>query len=383
MNPDFLVIGAGIAGLYAAYSLKKRGRGSVCVLEAAPELGGRARMHRIGGVDVPTGAGIGIMHNKLLLALAKDLDVPVYPYRAQFSYADTLTDPEFSAAAAIKKLRAAPAPPKGATFKKFAKSVLGAKDYKRFVENMGYTDFEDADAADTLANYGLEDDAAPFDGFGINWADTVNALAKYIGRAHIMCNAKVTRLDPKGMCVTLEDGMQVCAKKAIIVATDAPALHSLFPARLYKDVQGQPFLRAYAQVAKASRPLFQERVPTTLVVPAPVQKIIPINPSKGVYMIAYSDNESAEVVRKMGESRERLARAVEQALGAAAGTVKFTRVSSHYWPNGTHYLQPGAKQVSQKPYKDAQVYVVGEAVADHRGWVEGALESVEKIIASV
>jgi monoamine oxidase len=58
-----------------------------------------------------------------------------------------------------------------------------------------------------------------------------------------------------------------------------------------------------------------------------------------------------------------------------------------YWPVGTHYYEP-----LHGPYKNRRefiyaaqnpmpnVYVVGEVVSQHQGWVEGALESVEAVI---
>jgi monoamine oxidase len=37
--------------------------------------------------------------------------------------------------------------------------------------------------------------------------------------------------------------------------------------------------------------------------------------------------------------------------------------------------------VAQQPLKD--VYVVGDWISQNQGWVEGALESVQRIIASI
>jgi protoporphyrinogen oxidase len=49
------VVGGGIAGLYAAYKLKRRGL-DVCVYEKSRRLGGRIGTVRFAGRDVPTGA---------------------------------------------------------------------------------------------------------------------------------------------------------------------------------------------------------------------------------------------------------------------------------------------------------------------------------------
>src|SRR5271166_1616209 len=48
MNPDVLVVGAGISGLVAALELKRRGF-SVVVLEGSDQVGGRIRTDAING----------------------------------------------------------------------------------------------------------------------------------------------------------------------------------------------------------------------------------------------------------------------------------------------------------------------------------------------
>src|SRR5450432_2848331 len=48
MNPDVLVVGAGVSGLVAAMELKRRGY-SVVILEASDGVGGRARTDVVDG----------------------------------------------------------------------------------------------------------------------------------------------------------------------------------------------------------------------------------------------------------------------------------------------------------------------------------------------
>jgi len=62
-------------------------------------------------------------------------------------------------------------------------------------------------------------------------------------------------------------------------------------------------------------------------------------------------------------------------------------ISSFYWPIGTHYYEPLSSEYRSRQafIKEAQtpeknLFVIGEMVALHQGWVEGALESVEHII---
>lgn len=76
---DVAVVGAGLASLAAARTLSRAGR-RVVVLEAGPEVGGRARTRRLGGV-VPADLGgewVGARHDRIQ-RLARDLGVRIEP----------------------------------------------------------------------------------------------------------------------------------------------------------------------------------------------------------------------------------------------------------------------------------------------------------------
>jgi monoamine oxidase len=76
---DFVVVGAGLAGLTTARKLVAAGR-SVVVLEARDRVGGRTLNHDLGGGDVTEAGGqyVGPTQNHVL-ALAQELGVATYP----------------------------------------------------------------------------------------------------------------------------------------------------------------------------------------------------------------------------------------------------------------------------------------------------------------
>jgi hypothetical protein len=127
------------------------------------------------------------------------------------------------------------------------------------------------------------------------------------------------------------------------------------------------------------------------IVPGPLQKIIPINSEKGVYMIAYSDNENAVILKEhlknTFQNRKLYEKLIEQSLGLPTHSLYIIEIKDFYWPIGTHYYAP-----LHGPYKsrDEFVYhvqhpekgmiVVGEAVSTYQGWSEGALESVRSVL---
>ncbi|MEO6728849.1 MAG: NAD(P)/FAD-dependent oxidoreductase [Candidatus Dojkabacteria bacterium] len=74
MKYDYIIVGSGIAGLYSAYQLKKRGH-SVLVLEKNTDPGGRMRSKKIHEDYENIGASFITTSYKHLLALAKDLNL--------------------------------------------------------------------------------------------------------------------------------------------------------------------------------------------------------------------------------------------------------------------------------------------------------------------
>jgi monoamine oxidase len=73
-NYDYIIIGAGMAGLYMGYLLKKANK-NILILEAEDKIGGRAIEGTFYNEPIKLGAGIGSMSNKILLSLLKKLKI--------------------------------------------------------------------------------------------------------------------------------------------------------------------------------------------------------------------------------------------------------------------------------------------------------------------
>ena len=128
------------------------------------------------------------------------------------------------------------------------------------------------------------------------------------------------------------------------------------------------------------------------IVPGPLQKIIPINQDKGIYMIAYNDNNNTVILKKhlenTQENRELYCKLIEKSLGIPNESLQLTAIKDYYWPIGTHYYKPLNTRIyhnidefiekAQHPEKG--ILVVGEVVSHNQGWTEGALESVKAVL---
>jgi len=411
MTYDVIIIGSGISGLYAAYNIKNRDPNlSILVLEKHKKqwIGGRASNETFYGTEVATGAGIGRKRDKLLKKLMLELGFEVNEFKSIPHYATGLESVDIKDI--ILDLREEYHHRHGdkhTSFERFAKPILGTKTYQRFLESSGYTDYEKEDAYDTLYNYGMEDNAG-LTGFGVHWHNMILALAKKIGESNIKFSQTVISIRrdrDKGedgrFSVETEGGRKYVCKK-IVVATTITSLRALFPNHpIYREIEGQPFLRVYGKFAKQSIPIMKEYVRGYTCVRGLIQKMIPMNADEGVYMIVYNDNANAVALKhkteNTEENREFYCGQIENALGIPSGRLRLIGIRSFYWPVGTHFYKPlktegisGSDQSNKYRDRDefidaAQhpedgILVVGEVVSKHQGWVEGALESVNKAL---
>lgn len=405
-NYDIIIVGGGIAGLYSAYKIQQFSKNAkILVLEKHKKkwFGGRLGNTIFHDVSVVNGAGVGRKNkDKLLIDLLDDLDVPYAEFNSTHQYASTISQPcdvkqVFNL---LKKEYNKSKDREHITFKKFAKPLLGDKNYQNFLVCAGYTDYENEDAYDTLYNYGFEDNYTDWIALKINWKRLIETLAHAIGLENIRVSSNVVNIEkvsetPCEFLVHLENGKTFSCNK-VIMATTITSVRNLVPGAknkysIYQQIHGQPFLRLYAKFSKASIPIMRTYVPTITIVPGPLHKIVPYDSNEGIYMIAYTDNDGARELKdhitNSPANRDFFCRLVEISLGMREDTLKITSMLDFYWPIGTHYYGPLSDEYSTRNefIRKAQhpmrgMLVVGEMISENQGWTEGALESVEKVV---
>ena len=399
MKYDIIIIGSGIAGLYAAYNIKKTSpKTSFLILEQNKKkyIGGRAGNDSFYGTEIVTGAGIGRKKkDKLLYKLLRELKFKTNEFKFKPFYSNMFSP--ISVKDTIDYHRTEFKKYKGPciTFKQFAKDLLGNKVYDQFLLSVGNTDFEYADIYDTLYDYGMDDDYCCFKAFRVPWQQLIMKMAKIIGKTHFRFSTNVSSLIRSNgvhkFILNSDNGKQYICNK-VIVATTITGIRKLLHHPIYKDIEGQPFLRLYGKFSKASIPIMKEYVKGYTCLPGPLQKIIPMNPDKGIYMIAYSDNKNTLKLKNNLENtkdnRNLCCELLETALGIPQNSLHITAIKDYYWSIGTHYYKPlnlsiykdrsEFIDIAQHPEKD--ILVIGEVVSKNQGWVEGALQSVRKVL---
>ena len=445
---DVIIVGSGIAGLYAAHTIQKNNpRISFLILEKNKKqwIGGRANNESFYGTQIATGAGVGRKRDRLLKKLVREFGFDVQEFTTTHHYSPTISTPvEMKDALSHlreewRKYRGPPT-----TFEKFAKPILGQTTYKQFVISSGYTDYENAGAQETLDDYGMEDNYGKSTIFGVNWHDLVLKMAAKLGLTHFRFSNTVKKIsqmedsEPHFVLEVESSSIQVYRCRRVIIATTIESLRAIFPHHpIYKQIEGQSFMRVYGKFDKQSIPILNQYIERqgVNVVPGPLQKIIPMNPNTGVYMIVYNDNRNTLALKSRTEdteaNREFYCEMIERSLGiddspkgplhlpkgplhlpkgpfnspkgpfhlpkgplhlpkgplhSPNGRLRLLSIRSFYWTVGTHYYKPLKDYPNRDEFiAEAQhpvdgILVVGEVVSKHQGWTEGALESVDLVV---
>lgn len=408
---DIIIIGSGIAGLTSAYQIKKTSpQTTFAVLEKYKKewVGGRTSNYNFYGVNVVTGAGIGRNDtNPLLIKLLKELHVPFQKKKSIMDYSPLIQHSnEYDVIKVIDLLKHEynknPSKYKKLTFKEFALQILGELHYKLFTIYTGYTDYENADIYETLYNYGMDDNKGGWTKLLIPWKKLVEKLCEQIGNKNIRYSNNVISIikintNSKEPClfeINTEEGHKYFCNR-VILATTITSIKKLIPGASlpnshYQQIHGQPFLRLYAKFDKKSSEILKKTIPNYTIVPGPLQKIIPMDAEKGVYMIAYSDNKNALILKNhlknTLENCNLYQSLVEKSLGLPNKSLKILALKDFYWPIGTHYYEPLHGYSSREEFLEKVQHpmdgmlVVGEAVSSYQGWSEGALESVKAVV---
>lgn len=400
---DIIIIGSGISGLYTAYKIKQIYPGiSFLILEKYKKkwIGGRTNNESFYGTEIATGAGIGRKDtNPLLIKLMHEMNIHYSEFIANISYSNLFTPVNIVNIMNTLKIEYKKHPElHNKTFKEFFIQILGLELYENFLLSAGYTDYEDADIFETLYNYGMDDNKGGWTGLYIPWKKLVEKLYHKIGPQHFKFSSEVSKIykiqEKPCLFEITTNGLheKIYYSNKVIVATTISGIRKLVPGAsdngsLYQQIHGQTFLMVYAKFDQKSSIIMKKYVPNYIVVPGLLQKIIPIDANKGVYMIAYSDNKSAATLKNYLNSTVKnhsfYCRLIEKSLGIPKNSLHIISIKSFYWPVGTHYYEPlhSFKNRSEFVYKaqhpEKGMLVVGEAVSRYQGWVEGALESVE------
>ena len=365
---NIVLIGGGISSLYTAYLIKKKFPGvKYTIIEKDSKCGGRINMSKIDDVYIPTGAQFTRVDKDLILKkLLKDLNIKLDTYTLDMDYTFKKHDIDEM----IKKLNRNinKFDRSKITFKQFASEVLN-QDYNRFIDMMGYSDFENADIEDTMYNYGLNDNTPGYKVANVPWNIVIERLIEEIGSDNIILNTEVNSIKKEDQSFLINSKIKC---DGIIIGVTINQLRKLLDNPIYKQIESQNFLKAFAKSNDLN-------IDKYTIVDSPLRKIVPIKDN--IFTITFTDNKDARNLKDKNKDY------FENILSKQFNEdIKLSSLKKFFWEEGTHYFKPLlSKWKSRSEFiNDAQhpkdnIWVIGEVVAEKQGWVEGALSSVEKI----
>jgi len=400
----YIIIGAGISGLYTAYNIKKKYPDADILILEKDRIGGRMGLKSFYGAKVPIGAGSGRSCDILLRKLVKNMKMKAKKVKIKNYFTFNPINIKKIINFLKLKLKNLKLRFKNFTFKKFfLKYIPDKKIYKLFVESCGFSDYENEDIKRTLYNYHMEDNEWTGYKYVIDWNLLLDRLVKFSNPKIVIDCVKSFKLINNKIHVKGDIDNYICDK--LIIATCADTLHKLIPG--YEYIKGQSFLRVYAKFFYSKlliNKMNELNNPNCIITNNILQKIIPINIKKGIYMIAYADNKKADKLNLYTKNKKYFESLFNKTIFAKKNNSskknnlpKKTKINSltkktkknnlpkikeiwaKYWKIGTHYFSPHIynNKNKQMPYKN--VFIVGEMISNHQGWTEGALESVENI----
>ncbi len=408
MTVDVIVIGGGIAGLYAAWKCQKKGL-KVVVLEKADRLGGRIRtIYK--PYQYEAGAARFHTQHVLLRSLLQIFHLHEIPITKKKHFEGT-TSPEQKLLDKVM-LHANSIDPvllRSVSFRDLCAVILGEETLSLLVNSFGYNaEFEHVNAYDGLQMFQREFNKQKGASYFIcaeGLSELVVRLAKEIGHDHIHQGVRVVQIKK------LEDDMfRVEAKNALgaDVTYDTTSVICALPKQdmetlkifnktqrsLLDTVVPVPLHRIYGKFPMESngKPWFH-KIPRTTT-RNPIRQFIPINNKAGLAMVSYSDSRYAtDWKHHADQGTEHLQREVLQQLQVVFPNISHIPtpnwIQSYFWPQGIHLWKTGVSsdvlvpKIQQILGPEIPFYIVGEAYARHQGWIEGTLESVEAIMPLV
>jgi len=400
---DYLIIGGGIAGLYAAKRLHEMGK-NVLVLESSDRIGGRA--YQINWHDTPIKLGAGIIRpgDSHLLKLCDELELPLVEFQ-QTSSIDMADSPFTSAQLAVlvgavkdavtASIDANDTSVYTMTFPQFLKQII-PNEYEKFLHHFGYKDMLNACAWDTIYNYPIEDVVAPDSAVPRYYIGDHNATSGWNALIGALCagfliytNSRVVgierarefdKISPLAPMYVMTSRRKYAARN-VIFATDKPGAEAIL-SHSNLDNDAFDFLHEIGTVSFVRGFSYYKNGYNKIAgfnITADTNRFIPYNDK--VVMSIYDDDIAPDINTNWREIAD--ARMTKYGVSVAP----CDDFISKEWPVGIHYYKP--RQTSnpsrdQLLYKWAQpvpnVYMCGEMISLSQGWVNGAIESVDRLM---
>lgn len=416
---DFVIIGAGISGLNTGIGLlKKYPDRKVTIIEQNSRTGGRVYTDKVKvkGKYFRYDAGAGRFsntHHRVLGLIKKysleskmfkigkgynSIVTKKYGKTIHFENADEIID------ALIKKSKDFPDKKlESMTFKEFCAMVYDS-NVANFLENM-YPYYSEI----VLVNAKLAIQVFKKDlghnktyyvlGGGLSQiTDNLTREFKSMGgilRLNTSLNSFTKTVDNFQLQLEKSDGSHVkCNCEKLILGVPGNVLKELEYMKMkysneLDSLECQPLLRIYNMYPKSEdtgKVWFQD-IPRTIT-DSKIKYIIPINYDEGSIMISYTDGPNANYWNAVHDSElnTKLHSEVDKLYPEIGSIPKAVFSKKYYWSTGACYFKKGFdyKVIQNKMINpESNLFLCGDSFSDNQAWMEGALQTSEKLLKKI
>ena len=413
MHTDVIVLGGGISGLATALQCVSAGFRTV-VIEKSQRFGGRVHTVFSKHWKYEAGAGRIGKHHVRTLALLQNFGMTLDKLPGDKKYRDIRTGTScpkknpvyYLIEKVLKESRAINRNElQQLTFGMLCSRILGPDFAMRLTSAFGYdAEFEHMNAWDGLEMFRRDYTSKNTyfscrEGLGewiyriVSYLESSNMVSLLLG-----CTAykwqrsehgilTVSVYGPDGVSHDMSCKALVCAipKNDLLESFE----WSSYQKHLLDSVQEVPLNRIYAKFPAPNHHSWFSKMPVTTT-NADIRQFIPVSSKHGLAMISYSDDENARMwnnVASVGERelRSTLLNQLHVVFPEVSSVPRPSWVRSHFWKDGVHMWKPGydSQEVSEELLQphglNVPFYIVGESYSNHQGWIEGALETVDKV----
>ncbi len=438
---DYVIIGAGITGLYTCLRLCEIFPNSrICILEKNDYVGGRAQCLFFHDTWISLGAGIVRKSDIYLLKLLNNLNLKYNSFQSHMEGGINEQEKKEmnNKIREMYNLKFEEIRQHNLNFLNFLKQYFEADFVKKFIKYSEYTDYQEADVQKTIEEYPLDeillsDKSRTRYSLKGNWIRLINRLLqeiekKTLGDVRICLNQNVYEISSHNTSKVegieqiefeiksrgRQDDVKVCHCREIYICADLSIKNvalvngagnrdgnsnknttnkntsNKLLTQILSGIGSVPFTRVYAY--KENESLYfkkNEKLQNWR------DKEIKINEHVG--MIAYNDSEKATYTKKILEGRTGKddLKYFEKVSGFAIDDFVYK-----FWEHGVHYYKPqnpairddkqttctASHTVCEMSITDlikynntnSKIIVLGEMVSRNQGWVEGCIESVDE-----
>lgn len=402
MPQDTVIVGAGIAGLWLAEQIAKRGH-RVLVLEKYDYFGGRVLTSTKHGVEV----GAARFHEShwRIGTLLKRFGIEMDPLSTKTDWRGVDSEAAEPALfediwiSVIKQLEyLSPRTLATHTLRELADRVLGRRAAKALMDRYPYRAEVEKMRADLgIASFHAEmgTRAGYFSARGglTQIIDGLISACKVAG-VRFRTGVAVSRVVPTvdGYELHLANGAKPVNARRVVLATHVAALTKMeLPAEVRSGDLARlgmaPLTRVYATYPTHEGTSWFTGLNKT-VTDSPLRYIIPINPAKGMIMISYVDDRDTAAWRGLkGPALITAIQAELRRLMPERSIPEPTWMHAYEWTDGCSYWRSGLynpREVAARlMHPAAGLWIAGESLSvGHQAWMEGALAVAEDVLRS-